>query len=221
VGDPDTHCNGCYMLAGILVDAGREIERAVALFEECLAIARTHQRPIVESMALAELGHVYTVTGNLTRAAELLPQALAMQLQMNATMSLGWTHVFLALLAFLQGDSERAAHEFLQSLESTPQGGAQYIVPFALEGLAGVLGRRQQPVQGARLLGAAESLRQTMEHPHAPIDVAFYQNILTGIQDQLSATELQTAWQCGHQLTAVQAIAEAKKFIHSSTQVDG
>lgn len=210
VGDPDTLCNAYYMLAGILVDAGREIERAVALFEECLHVARTHQRPIVESMTLAELGHVYTVTGNLPRAAELLPQALAMQQQMNATMSLGWTHLFLALLAFLQGDRERAAGAFLQSLESAPQGGAQYIVPFALEGMAGVLGQRQQPMLGARLLGAAESLRQSLDHPHSPIDAAFYNQILTAIEAQLGAAGFQNAWQGGSQLTPAQAIAEAK-----------
>ncbi|MFN8442819.1 MAG: BTAD domain-containing putative transcriptional regulator [Caldilineaceae bacterium] len=213
VGDPDTLCNACYMLAGFLVDAGRDIERAIMLFEECLHVARAHQRPIVESMTLAELGHVYTVTGNLTRAAELLPQALAMQQQMNATMSLGWTHVFLALLAFLQGNIDRAASEFLQSLESAPQGGAQYIVPFALEGMAGILGQRQQPKLGAWLLGAAENLRQSLDHPRSPIDVDYYNKILTGIEAQVDTDSFQKAWQGGFQLTTAQAIAEAKTFI--------
>lgn len=216
VEDPDAHCNGCYMLAGILVDTGREIERAVALFEECLTVARTHQRPIVESMTLAQLGYICTVTGNLTRAAELLPQALAMQQQMNATMSLSWTHLFLALLAFLQGDSVGAAAEFLQSMESAPQGGTQYIVPFALEGLAGVLGQRHQAEQGARLLGAAERLREIMEHPHSPIDLSFYHKVLAAIQAQLSPDVYQAAWQRGRQLTATQAIAEAKLAIHGN-----
>ena len=208
--NPDALCNACYMLAGILADAGRDRERALALYEECLGVARAHQRPIVESMTLAALGHLALFTGDLARAAELLPQALAMQQAMNASMALGWTHVYLGVLALLQGDSDRSAHYFLQSLEAAPQGGAQYVIPFTLEGLAGVCNLRQQPEQGAQLLGAAEALRASLENPRAPIEVGFYTTIRTGIQTQLEPSALQCAWQRGRQLTTAQAIAEAR-----------
>jgi tetratricopeptide (TPR) repeat protein len=213
--NPDALCNACYMLAGILVDAGCDRERALLLYEECLCVARAHQRPIVESMTLAALGHLALFTGDLARATELLPQALAMQQTMNASMALGWTHVYLGVLALLQGDSDRAAHYFLQSLEAAPQGGAQYVIPFTLEGLAGVCNLRQQPAQGAQLLGAAEALRASLENPRAPIEVGFYTTIRTGIQTQLEPSALQCAWQRGRQLTTAQAIAEARLAMHS------
>jgi predicted ATPase/DNA-binding SARP family transcriptional activator len=213
--NPDALCNACYMLAGILVDAGCDRERALLLYEECLCVARAHQRPIVESMTLAALGHLALFTGDLARATELLPQALAMQQAMNASMALGWTHVYLGVLALLQGDSDRAAHYFLQSLEAAPQGGAQYVIPFTLEGLAGVCNLRQQPAQGAQLLGAAEALRASLENPRAPIEVGFYTTIRTGIQTQLEPSALQCAWQRGRQLTTAQAIAEARLAMHS------
>ncbi|MCE7989923.1 MAG: hypothetical protein DYG89_52920 [Caldilinea sp. CFX5] len=100
------------------------------------------------------------------------------------------------------------------------QGLAQmpFIVPYALEGLAGVLGRRQQPQHGAWLLGAADTLRQGLENPHSPIDAAFYQPILTSIQTQLGAPAFQTAWQHGRQCTATQAIAEARLAIHGNRE---
>lgn len=208
--NPDTLSTACYMLAGILVDAGRDQERALSLYEECLSVARAHQRPIVESMTLAALGHLALFTGDLARAAELLPQALQMQQTMNASMALGWTHVYLGILALLQGDDGRAANYFLLSLEATPQGGAQYVIPFTLEGLAGVCNLRHQPVPGAQLLGAAEALRESLENPRAPIEVAFYDMIRTGIQNQLAPATLQQFWQRGRQLTTVQAIAEAR-----------
>lgn len=208
--NPDALCTAAYMLAGILVDAGRDRERVLQLYEECLGIARAHQRHIVESMTLAALGHLALFTGDLARAAELLPQALTMQQAMNASMALGWTHVYLGILALLQGDDGRAAQGFLQSLAAEPQGGARYVIPFALEGLAGVFNLRQQPGPGALLLGAAEALRESLENPRAPIEVDFYNTILTGIQNQLAPAMLQYAWQRGRQLTTTQAIAEAR-----------
>ncbi|MCE7982440.1 MAG: transcriptional activator domain-containing protein [Caldilinea sp. CFX5] len=208
--NPDALSTACYMLAGILVDAGRDQERALQLYEECLRVTRAHQRPIVESMTLAALGHLALFTGDLARAAALLPQALAMQQAMSASMALGWTHVYLGALALLQGDDGCAAGYFLQSLEAAPQGGAQYVIPFTLEGLAGVFNLRHQPVQGAQLLGAAEALRETLENPRAPIEVDFYNTIRTGIQKQLAPAMLQQSWQQGRQLTTAQAIAQAR-----------
>lgn len=216
--NPDTLCNACYLLAGILVDAGQQIPRALVLYEECLTVARTHQRPIVESMTLASLGIAYALTGDLSRAATLLPQALQMQQAMNATMALGWTHQYLGLLALLQGNDRRAAHEFIESLAAAPQGGSQFIVPLSLEGVAGVWGLRRQPMRAALLLGAAEALRAAIDHPRPPIERAFYHAILTSIQAQLSEAALQPAWQQGRQLTAAQAIAEARLAIHECNQ---
>jgi hypothetical protein len=167
-------------------------------------------------MTLAQLGYVYAMIGELTRAAELLPQVLQMQQAMKATMALGWTHLYLGILALFQGNGDKAAQEFLQSLDSAPQGGAQFIAPYALEGLAGVLALRQQPEPGARLLGTAEALRQTLDYPHSPIDAAFFNKILTGIEVQVGADGFQKAWQRGHQLTAAQALAEAKASLHGS-----
>lgn len=214
--DVELLCNTQYMLADILSEEGREIARALCLLEECLTIARTHQQRMAESRVLTKLGYVYALTGNLTRAAEVLPQARQMQQAMNATMALGWTHLCLGILAFLQGDDHNAAREFLQSLISAPQGGAQFIVPYALEGVAGVFGLRQQAQQGALLLGAADTLRQSLENPHSPIDAAFYHQILTSIQTPLGAAGFQAAWEQGRQLTAPQAIAQAKLAIHNN-----
>ena len=58
IDNPDALCNACYLLAGILVEEGQEIARALSLYEECLRVARKHQRAIVESMTLGELARV-------------------------------------------------------------------------------------------------------------------------------------------------------------------
>lgn len=215
VDNPDTLSTAYYMLAGTLVDEGNDIPRALILYEEALSIARAHQRAIVESMTLAALGIAYALSGHLNRAAELLPQALAMQQAMNAVMSLGWTHQYMGILAYLQEDDGRAARHFLESLEAAPRGGSHFIVPLSLEGIAGVLAQRQQPTQAAQLLGAAEALRENIELPHAPIEQPLYTTLLTNVQRGLSPEEFHIARQHGRQLTMSEAISKATIAIRS------
>ncbi len=207
---PEALSSACYMLAGVLLDEGREIERARCLFEEALAVARQHQLAITESMTLAYLGLVCAFTGDLARAAELLPEALRLQRAMNATMSIGWTLQYLGILAFQQADYGRAGQYFIESLEAAPQGGAQFVVPPSLEGIAGVLSMRGQPQRAAQLLGAAEALRAELDLHRAPIESTFYHPILASVQAQLDEAARQAAWHSGSQLTATQAIAAAE-----------
>jgi tetratricopeptide (TPR) repeat protein len=201
------------MLAGMLVDAGRETERALALYEECLTIARRHRLLVTESMTLAALGIACVFAGDLMRAAELLPEALRMQREMNATMAIGWTLQYLGMLAYQQADYGRAGQYFFESLEEAPQGGAQFIVPSSLEGIAGIASMRRQPERAARLLGAAEALREAIDLHRPPIEQPFYDRILSSVCAQLPEEALRAAWQAGRKLTTEQAIAEAEALV--------
>jgi tetratricopeptide (TPR) repeat protein len=166
-------------------------------------------------MTLAALGVVYALTGNSPRAAELLPEALRMQREMNTTMAIGWTLQYLGILAYQQADYPRAAQYFVESLEAAPQGGALYIVPLSLEGIAGVASMWRQPELAARLLGAAEARREAIELHRPPIEHALYDRILSTVRAQLAKDVLRHTWQAGRTLTAEQAIKEAEAFAHS------
>jgi non-specific serine/threonine protein kinase len=216
-GNLDTLTSALYMLAGTFVEEGRDIARALTLYEECLAVAREHRLLIVESMTMAALGVAHALTGSLARAAELLPEALRIQREMNATMAIGWTLQYLGMLAYQQADPLRAAQYFVESLDALPQGGTQFGVPLSLEGIAGVVGMRQQPAQAARLLGAAEALREAIDYPRPPIEQAVYDRILSAVRAQLSEAALHQAWQAGRELTMAQAIAEAKAFVRGES----
>jgi tetratricopeptide (TPR) repeat protein len=216
IGRPDTLSTASYQLAGVLIDEGRDIARALTLFEQCLGIARQHRLAVTESMTLAALGVVYALTGDSARAAELLPEALRMQREMNTTMAIGWTLQYLGILAYQQADYARAAQYFVESLDAAPQGGALYIVPLSLEGIAGVASMRRQPELAARLLGAAESRREAIELHRPPIEHALYDRILTTVRAQLAQDVLRHAWQAGRALSAKQAIAEAEAFVRGT-----
>jgi predicted ATPase/DNA-binding SARP family transcriptional activator len=212
IDNPSTLSTAYYQLAGVLIDEGRDVARALTLFEECLRIARQYKLAVVESMTLAALGVAYALTGDNARAAELLPEALHAQRLMNTTMAIGWTLQYLGILAYQQADYMRAAQYFVESLDAAPQGGALYILPLSLEGIAGVASMRRRPELAARLLGAAEARREAIELHRPPIEHALYDRILTSVRAQLAEDLLRLTWQAGRALTAEQAIAEAEAF---------
>jgi tetratricopeptide (TPR) repeat protein len=213
IDNPNAISNACYMLAHALINEGAEITRGLALYEECLAVAHTHGLKVVESMTLAALGEAYVLTGQIERAAELLPLALRVQREMNATMAIGWTLLYLGILHYRQANYHDAANYLLESLEMAPHGGAQYIIPMALEGVAGVLSMRAQPEPAARLLGAAEAMRESINHQRAPIERGLYDEILATVRRQLASSHLRAAWKAGREKAVQQVIEEAKALL--------
>jgi hypothetical protein len=86
------------------------------------------------------------------------------------------------------------------------------VVPSSLDGLAGVASALRQPIRAARLLGAAEALREAIDCVLPPIEQRYYNHICMSVCGQLPEEALQTAWQAGRRLTLKQAIAEAEAF---------
>jgi predicted ATPase/DNA-binding SARP family transcriptional activator len=199
-------------LGSVLVDQGHEIDRAIALYEEGLTIARAQRLPMVESMGLTSLGVALAMTGSYTRAGEALGEALRLQRELRATMAAAWTLQYLGMLAYLQEDYAGARQYFAESLAATSQGGGVDVVPSSLDGLAGVASALRQPIRAARLLGAAEALREAIDCVLPPIEQRYYNHICMSVCGQLPEEALQTAWQAGRRLTLKQAIAEAEAF---------
>jgi tetratricopeptide (TPR) repeat protein len=205
-------CNCCYMLAGTLVDAGIELPCALALYEECLALTRQHKLRVTESMTLSALGIACAFSGDLARARLLLPEALQMQRELNTTMAIGWTLQFHGLLDYLQKEYAAAEAYLLESLEMAPRGGTPHIVSYSLEVLGGILSLRQQPTLGARLLGAAEGVREKLDHHRAPVEQPLYDGILATLRTQLPLAVLEAEWQRGRSFSVAEAIIEARTY---------
>jgi hypothetical protein len=87
--------------------------------------------------------------------------------------------------------------------------------------MAGVAAAQQQPVQAARLVGAAEALRESLKLTRSPVAHAYYDRILSSVRTQLPANELHDAWQAGRGLSAKQAIAEAEAFARGAGEDSG
>ncbi len=115
---------------------------------------------------------------------------------------------YIALAGAESGQAEQDAHKAL-TLASHTQG---YLhVDDALECLARLAADNDSHPHAARLLGAAEAMRQRMEHPRFPMYRPDYDAALTVVREALGQAAFEAAWAEGAALSTEEAIAYAQR----------
>jgi predicted ATPase/DNA-binding CsgD family transcriptional regulator len=130
--------------------------RARARLQESLAVARRHGARDIAARASQGLGYLALADGDLERAAELLEQSLAEFRELGDRWWALRGVCALGHVAARRGAHAAARLQFEQGLETARELGDSMLEAACVEGLAGAHG----PVLAARLLGAAESLRE-------------------------------------------------------------
>ncbi|MGB9306579.1 MAG: LuxR family transcriptional regulator [Mycobacterium sp.] len=116
-----------------------------------------------------------------------------------------------AFIAMAQGEpdqAERDAHESLAIAAST-QGYTR--LPDTLECLARLAADGGNHSYAARLLGAADGIRQRMGHVRFPMYQAGYDAVLTTVREELGHNDFDAAWTEGASLSTEEAIAYAQR----------
>jgi hypothetical protein len=110
-----------------------------------------------------------------------------------------------------QGDYERAAARFRESLAMFRELGNKRGIVECLAGLAGLAAKQGQPQWAARLLGAVEALLGALGAAWWPADRVEYERNLAAIQAALDEETFAVAWAEGQAMTLEQAIAYASE----------
>lgn len=108
-----------------------------------------------------------------------------------------------------QQDPESAFDFFRKSLAILRELEQRSDIIEALEGLAGVAALNQQPKHAARLIGAAEELRQSIGVPVPPFNQNRYREIVHNIEVQLDSKSLALEKTKGRKMSMDQAIQYA------------
>jgi predicted ATPase/DNA-binding SARP family transcriptional activator len=212
LGQPHTIEGALGTLASVLTAAGQDLERAVALRVEGIALAHAAGRPFSAAMSLAGLGLAHALMGDSASATAELDRAIAEQRAMKSSMDLVWVLQWRAIAALLAGEHASAREHYAASLQDALTAGGINSVPCSLDGLAGIAALRRQPTLAARLMGAAEALRESIGIIVQPAEQPMRARALSAAEARLPAHELRAAWQAGRGLSAKQAIAEAVAF---------
>lgn len=186
-----------------------DYERAERFFLESLAIFwNTGDKAGISSVLLYR-GTMACHQEQYRRAEAILQLALPLLRELGDAVGIARALHGLGVVARHRGEAEQARVFHRESLEVARERGARLEVSDAMEGLAGVASVQGRPREAARLLGAAEALRQEIGT-----------NLSTGsrlaqIQDaralraQLKEDGFEAACDEGRALTLEQAVEEA------------
>jgi len=198
---------------GNLAREQADLVRAAELYERGLALQRTIGNTRGVALALASLAVVALDQGNYASSAELSAQSLqlyqrlgAKSLSITATNNLGYAVLF-------QGDTERAVTVQAQCLRLATEAGDKRGIAYGLEGVAAAIALFDTTARGAeqaaRMFGAADALRETLQVPLPPADVALNERSLAAAHRALADDTYHAAWLAGRALVLEDAVAEA------------
>jgi DNA-binding SARP family transcriptional activator len=185
-----------------------DYDRAEAHFERSLALyRRLGDRPGV-ARSLFNLGFAAYSLADYERALRLSEEALALSRRLDYREGIAWSLNVLGLVAHARGD-EHAVRVLRESLEIHHDLIDKWSCVRVLEAVAGAALPMIGAARAARLLGAAEALREEMGTPLSPAERPAYERLLAAVTAALDRTAFIHAWADGRSMTLDEAVDEA------------
>jgi predicted ATPase/DNA-binding SARP family transcriptional activator/DNA-binding CsgD family transcriptional regulator len=194
-----------------------DLEQARAFYEEALAVSREFGSASILRSSLNSVALTYLLQRDLGRAKAHAEEAAALSQEAGDRTLLPLPLTTLGWVALLRGDLERAEALHKESLAlSRGMGGSMGTLAF-LEALACTAGAKGEAEKAARLIGAAEALREAMRvGPWAALR-ALEEPYLVGARSQLEEGTWAEAWEEGQKMSMEAAIEYALSEDDSST----
>jgi len=192
---------------GIVATMQGDLQRALALLDECLNVARDLADKWFHAVALLQMGVVAHYRGDDNRATTCLTQALAIHREVGDKWSIAHAlNRFARDVSLPQGNNDQAAASFAESLTLSRETGSRWMSEECLEGLARLALATGRSDRAARLFGAAEVVRETLGHRFAPADQADHEQYVASTRARLEKRAFAAAWAEGRAMTLEQAV---------------
>jgi non-specific serine/threonine protein kinase len=205
---------------GALASRAGDLDRATSLLTEAHALfvslgpdGSPALRMIGRTLDL--LGDTAILQCNLEIAAEHFEQAIEQLRSSNDPWMLVDALGGLGVVNLTRGDPSRAGTLYLEALE-IGLGDSNWHNTSILAGLGAVAAALGQPERAARLLGAAETLRERIGAVVYPRDRAMLEQCESSLHDLLDDETLASLRQDGSRLSPDQLLAEARAVLETS-----
>ena len=188
-------------------ESGR-LAQARAHLEESLAVFRSQNDTF--GMALVTIGLAQAVydQGDYPTARRLFEEALELARRRGDLDTIATALINLGWMKILRGEAGSAT-DCAEALAIFRRLGNRLGLAFCLEGLAATAGETGQPLRAARLLGAAEGLREAIHAPLTGTNSAYYERIVALGRGKSDPGAFAAAWAEGRAMTDEQAISFA------------
>src|SRR5439155_4834964 len=148
--------------------------------------------------ALSYLGETARTRGDLKSARGFLERSLEIRREEGYTSVIAGLLGYLAAVTAGEGDLDAARSLYLESLAIRRELGDRRGIAVCLEGLVGISVRSDAGKErAARLLGAAEALRESLGAPLPPVHRAEYQRNVAAVRAGFDEQALAAAWDEG------------------------
>ena len=179
------------------------------LYMESASLLREVGDEWTYAIVISHLGLIELALGNLASARTMVEMRLAIGRKLNSNLHISTSHLWLGEIAQQEGDLERAAEHYKESLRISRQFGDSSGKGVRLEGLAWVYGARGQWQRAVRLYAVAERLYERYNKLEMQDESSSLRRNIEKARAHLDDVTFTSAWVEGQALTFEEAIDEA------------
>ena len=184
-------------------------ERAITLSERAAELYRESGDRRGHALAVSNLGGIALERGDYARAAALSDEAYGLFETLEDSEGMAFALVNQGFAAVSQHDHARALTLLREALRRLAELGFKDIIGYCFEGLAAVLAFTGEGESAARLLGAAEALRESLGVDLAPAERETHEQTAGAVREAVGEERFSAAWRQGRELSLDEAIAYA------------
>ena len=184
-------------------------ERAIELSERASELYGESDDKRGHALAISNLGGIALERGEYAKAAELSEQAYALFETLEDSEGMAFALVNQGFAALSEGQHDRAVDLLREALRRLAELEFRDVIGYCFEGLAAVLALTGRGEEAAKLLGAAEALRESLGVGLAPAEQATHDETVAAVLEALGEEPFAAAWRAGRELALEEAVAYA------------
>ena len=212
VGDAVGESEALYLL-GLVAQTKEDYPEARAQFEEALLRLWPLDEPVRTAWTLRQVGWSAYFCGEHAAGEHYLEEAMALAQREGADHTVAYVLSSLGDIALQQGQYARAAILWQERLNLTWDVSS---LPRSVEMLGRIAGALGEAERAARLLGAAEALRERLGTILPPGQLPTHERTVATIRSALDTDAFASAWAEGRRMTRDEAREEAAKVAHGA-----
>ena len=182
------------------------LNTARSLLEESVALARETGDAFRVAVPLANLGQAESAAGNLERAGQLLQEALSLDEERGDTLAASIDQQSLMAVSLRAGRAPEASEMLSATFDDVVSSGDIELLISHIELAACIAAEFGHGMRAARLVGAAEAMRQKAGMPAPPPDAALLERFLAPARAVVAPDAWESELAAGRALTQQEAI---------------
>jgi predicted ATPase len=208
VGDASGTARSLLSLGTVAAELG-DYERAISLSERAAELYRESGEQRGHALAVSNLGGIALDHGDYAKAASLSAEAYGLFQTLEDSEGMAVALANQGFAALSEHEPQRALVFLRKALRRLVELEFRDLIGYCFEGLAAVLSLTGQAGPAARLLGAAEALRESLGVGLAPTERETHEETKAALRAALGEDELNAEWRRGRELTLDEAVAYA------------